>query len=126
MLTVKVLPVFGRSVIATEDIKSGTWLDVADILVLNETDTKKVNDTALRDYTFTFSDTQDCLVMGLGEMFNHDDDANASYEIMIINGMPKMIYKARRTIKKGEQVFIDYTADLREGESKSEYLINLL
>ena len=117
---------YGRAVFAMHDLPRGTWVEVSEVLVLNSIDTPIVNSTELRDYTFTFSDTQDCLVMGIGEMFNHDDDANVIYELMTLNGRPRMIFITRKDVKKGDQLFIDYTADLRPNESKQEYKINMI
>jgi SET domain-containing protein len=127
MITVKVLPEFGRSVIAEKWIQEGAYVEVADVLVLSETDTKVVNSTALVDYTFTFNDTQDCLVMGVGEMFNHSNlRPNVEYKLYNLNGMWKMYFIATRCIEAGEQLFIDYSADLRANEDKAAYTHNLM
>jgi hypothetical protein len=110
---------------ALQPIKKGSWVEVADILVLNANDTKTVLTTELRDYTFTFDDDKECLVLGIGELFNHSDDANVSYELIDLNGRKRMVFIAKRDINKAEQLFIDYSADLREGETKQSYTVNM-
>lgn len=122
---IKVLPEFGRCVIAERDIKAGELIECAEILVLSQEDTLKVNQTGLRDYTFTYNDTQDCLVMGIGEMFNHSDMPNATYYLAHVN-RERMYFRAVNDIKAGEQIFINYCQDLREGEDKAEYKSNLM
>ncbi len=117
---------YGRAVFAMHDLPRGTWVEVADILVLNDTDTIVLKSTELDDYTFTFSDTQDCLVLGIGELFNHDDDANTIYELINLNGRFRMVFMLRKDVKKGDQLFIDYTADLRPNESKAAYKTNMI
>src|SRR4051812_11435391 len=126
MITIQVLPSFGRSVIAERDIKSDTLIEVAEILVLSADDTISVNKTGLKDYTFTYNDTQDCLVMGIGEMFNHSDTPNVSYELLHVNRV-RMHFRTLRDIKKGEQLFIDYNADVHNSiDFESHYKTNLM
>jgi SET domain-containing protein len=81
--------------------------------VLSKPDTCLVNQTELQYYTFVFDATNslDCIVLGDGEIFNHDDDANTLYGLIDWNGRKLMRFQAARDIKKGEQLFINYAAD---------------
>jgi SET domain-containing protein len=96
----------GRGVESLKDFE-------AELLVLNEEDTKKVNETDLKHYTFAFDQGRDCLVLGLGEIFNHDDKPNAGYRLATIDGRLKMQFYALKTIQPKEQIFIDYSADVK-------------
>lgn len=111
--SVQMIEGMGRGVIAERDIKLGEVITNCEILVLSPEDTLKVNETDLRWYTFIFdkSTNQDCLVMGDGEIFNHDDNANVLYGLIDWNGRKLMRFQASRDIKKGEQLFIDYRQD---------------
>lgn len=117
----------GRGIIAERDIKRGEIITNCELLVLSPEDTIKVNETDLKWYTFTFNaDTkQDCLVMGDGEIFNHDDNANTLYGLIDWNGRKLMRFQASRDIKKGEQLFIDYNADVEKAEIEG-YTVNLI
>lgn len=127
--SVQVIEGMGRSIIAERDIKKGEVITNCELLVLSPEDTIKVNETDLQWYTFTFNkDTkQDCLVMGDGEIFNHDDNANTLYGLIDWNGRKLMRFQAAIDIKKGEQLFIDYNADIDSVKNVLEvYTKNLI
>jgi uncharacterized protein len=127
--SVQMVKGMGRSIIAERDIKRGEVITNCELLVLSPEDTVKVNETDLQWYTFTFNkDTkQDCLVMGDGEIFNHDDNANTLYGLIDWNGRKLMRFQACRDIKKGEQLFIDYNADVDSVKNVLEvYTKNLI
>lgn len=127
--SVQMVKGMGRSIIAERDIKRGEVITNCELLVLSPEDTIKVNETDLQWYTFTFNkDTkQDCLVMGDGEIFNHSDDANTLYGLIDWEGRKLMRFQAARDIKKGEQLFIDYNADVDSVKNVLEvYTKNLI
>ncbi len=110
MINIKVTPEMGRGVYASKNLMSGDSI-VCDILLLSPEDTKKVNETDLQFYTFRVNDLQDCLVLGIGELFNHTDKANVDYSLQEIDGRMQMVFKVNRFIPKDEQLFINYAAD---------------
>jgi hypothetical protein len=127
--SVQMVKGMGRSIIAERDIKRGEVITNCELLVLSPEDTVKVNETDLQWYTFTFNKNtkQDCLVMGDGEIFNHSDDANTLYGLIDWNGRKLMRFQAARDIKKGEQLFIDYNADVDSVKNVLEvYTKNLI
>jgi len=108
---VKLVPGMGRGVFADHDIDMGRIVVVNELLVLSEADTVKVNNTSLKLYTFKYNDTQDCLCLGDGELFNHSDTPNVEYYLQNINGRKVMSFLASRDIVAGEQLFINYSHD---------------
>lgn len=121
MLEINVTKEFGRGLYATHYIPKDTIIELCEILVLSAQDTKKVNETDLQFYTFVYNaDTQqDCLVLGNGEIFNHSDEANVYYYLVPAgNGRDKMCFFAARDIIRGEQLFINYTADFHVDTTK--------
>lgn len=110
--SVQMVEGMGRAVIAERDIKLGEIVTNCELLVLDIGDTNMVNSTELQYYTFTYSEGKDCLVLGDGEIFNHDNDANTVYGLIDFDGRKLMRFQAARDIKKGEQLFIDYSADV--------------
>jgi SET domain-containing protein len=125
--SVQIIDGMGRGIIAEKDIKRGEVITNCELLVLSPEDTIKVNETDLKWYTFTFNaeTSQDCLVMGDGEIFNHDDDANVLYGLIEFNGRKLMRFQACRDIKRGEQLFIDYGVDVKKVDIEG-YTINLI
>lgn len=111
MLEIKVSSEMGRGVYATEDIGPGVIVEKCEILALSELDTDQVNSTDLQFYTFKLDESRDCLVLGNGEIYNHDDKPNVSYTIIQVNNRPIMLFMSRVSIKKGEQLFINYGED---------------
>lgn len=107
----------GRGLYPLRTIYKGELISVCEILVLSQDDTVKVNDTDLKYYTFKFNETQDCLVLGDGEIFNHADDSNVDYQLVSHNDngqiRQRMIFVAKRDIGVGEQLLINYSADIQ-------------
>jgi SET domain-containing protein len=127
--SVQLIEGMGRGVIAERDIKLGEIITNCELLLLSPEDTIKVNETDLQWYTFTFdkNSKQDCLVLGDGEIFNHDDNANVLYGLIDWNGRKLMRFQASRDINKGEQLFIDYRVDVDNVDNVLEsYTINLI
>lgn len=104
---------FGRGLYANRHIGQGEIITECEILVLSPDDTKTVNTTELQYYTFVYNETQDCLVLGFGEIFNHDDSANVSYELIDFAGRKVMQFKAKSFIPIDSQLFIDYSQDIQ-------------
>lgn len=111
--SVQMVEGMGRGVIAERDIKLGEVITNCELLVLTKSDTCLVNQTELQYYTFVYDRVNhlDCLVLGDGEIFNHDYNANTLYGLIDWNGRKLMRFQAARDIKKGEQLFINYGAD---------------
>jgi uncharacterized cysteine cluster protein YcgN (CxxCxxCC family) len=115
---------FGRGLYATQDVKSGKILFSAELIVLSPEDTLKVQETALRDYTFKFNETQDCIVLGEGELFNHSATPNVGYKLIKQDGRTLMYFFTLSEVEAGSQFFIDYAAD--SAKLVSEYKMNLI
>lgn len=104
-------PEFGRGLYASKIILPGETIMVCELLVLSAEDTPKVNQTELQFYTFKYTETQDCLCLGLGEIFNHSDTANVTYRLIEADGRKMMLFEATTFITSGAQLFINYAAD---------------
>ncbi len=111
MFKVIVTPEFGRGLYATRAIDKGETVTLCEILVLSPEDTPKVNDTDLKYYTFVYNEKQDCLVLGHGEIFNHSDTPNVSFQLIDVNGRKMMQFKALEFISLDTQLFINYNQD---------------
>lgn len=111
LIGVENFPSFGRGVVALDYINEGVCLEVCPVLPLSTEDTVKVNQTSLKQYTFVFDKEkkQDCLVMGLGELYNHSDVPNVGYRLNPI--CKTMEFYTLCPVAKGEQLFTNYRQD---------------
>lgn len=116
---------FDRGVYAYQDIKAGELIENCHILVLSEQDTAKIQETELQFYDYTYNEKQSCLVLGNGELYNHSDSPNTMFELNRNNNT--MAYYAISPIKKGQQIFIDYNADIvNKKDVLKTYTTNLM
>lgn len=111
MYKIKFTDVDGRGLYATRPIQKGETIMICELLVLSQDDTKVVNSTSLKYYTFKLDSNRDCLVLGDAELFNHSDQPSISYKLEPLESRQVMKFTATRDIKEGEQLFIDYNED---------------
>ena len=123
MYYIAVTPEFGRGLYASDKLLAGETIEVCEVLPLSETDTQTVNTTDLKHYTFKYSDTRDCLVLGCGELFNHSDTPNVKYSLVKRGDRLVMEFKLIKDVYRAEQLFIDYNHDTKAIES---YNVNLI
>ncbi len=112
MYNLKVTEEMGRGLYASREIWRGEIIAVCEVLLLSPNDTVAVNQTDLKHYTFKYNDLQDCLVLGDGEIFNHDDNANVSYRLELMGSRYCMVFTALNAIETGAQLFINYGSDV--------------
>lgn len=101
-ISVKKSPTHGYGVFAGKTIQKGEIIEECYVLIT------KGKDKALEDYYFD-GDGKYALLTGFGIIYNHDDDENAVYSINVKRKLATI--KARRKIKKGEEIFVNYGDD---------------
>ena len=97
----------GRGVFAKKDIQSGEILEECHFIELSESDFNKIY-TVLKDYVFTFpfGNKNNCVVFGLGSIYNHSLLPNAYWEC---DENKKLFrYITSKSIKKNDEIFINY------------------
>ena len=99
-------PVHGQGVFAIVDIARGEVVERCPYIVIDDDDLQSEN--RLNDYLFTSPDakTDYLVVMGLGMLYNHSDDANSEWEIDDDNRFVR--FTALRDIKAGDEIFQNY------------------
>ncbi|MCR4261041.1 MAG: SET domain-containing protein [Candidatus Colwellbacteria bacterium] len=101
----------GRGVFAESSIKKGQIIETCPVIVLPKKDTKLIEKTGLYDYYFGWGKglKESAIALGYGSLYNHSFDPNALY----IKDFKKelLIFKARRNIKKGEEILVNYNGD---------------
>lgn len=90
----------GYGVFAEKTFKKGEKIEECYIIL-----SSKGGDKALEDYYFDVNGKY-AIFTGFGIIYNHADEPNADY---IINYKKRVTtIKANKTIRKGEEIFIDY------------------
>jgi SET domain-containing protein len=98
-VVVKKSSTHGYGVFAAKTFKKGEIIEECYIII------SRGGDRKLEDYYFDVNGKYG-LFTGFGIIYNHSDDPNADYHI---NAKRKLTtFKANRTIKKGEEIFISY------------------
>jgi len=106
--------IFGRAVFATEDIKNGELVERCPMEIL----AFRMNyhkDPVVWSHMFTSTcPCEECkrhgghilMVMGFAQMYNHQDDHSADIKFDLKNKIADIV--ARRDIKKGDEIYLNY------------------
>ena len=120
---------YGRGVYCGLPFRKNELIEECEILALSHKDTITLQNTDLKYYTFKYDESRDCLVLGVGEIFNHSDQPNVGYKLHSLSdkeGSRKVMYfYALKDIDEGEQLMIDYTQDVKD-TIPEEYKTNLI
>ena len=68
-----------------------------------------VVDTPMMDYVFKISEKQYALALGNGSLYNHRNQPNARWHYD--EDKDRIVFRAARGIKPGEEIFISYGKD---------------
>jgi len=98
----------GRGVFATRSFAAGEVLERCEVIRIRSAELDAVQQTELRSYLFSWDDgTGDvAIALGFGSLYNHSDDANATYEKDAVRNV--ITFTARRDIAAGEEVTVEY------------------
>ncbi len=101
----------GRGVFALCSFKKGTLIEKVPVLVFDGKDYDGIQSTKMVDYTYGWGDKGDkiAIAFGFGSFYNHSYNPNAEY--YADEDSRTMSFYARRAIKEGEEIFINYNCD---------------
>ena len=97
------IPNSGRGVFAEKDFKKDEVIEICPLI----TDTRKnIVKSKIEDYAFknAFNDNEVVIAFGMCSMYNHSDNFNVVHK----QDPENMIYVAKRDIKKGEELYVNY------------------
>jgi len=99
----------GRGIFANKKIRSGTVIEVCPILILPRNDWKYLEKTLLSHYVFNWAGGSKALALGNGSLYNHSKKPNCkAIWVKIKKNTYCFEYTASRSIRKGEEICIDY------------------
>jgi SET domain-containing protein len=101
----------GRGVYTTEPIPEGTTIEIAPVIVLNESDRAIVDTTLLHDYIFEWGEDERKAAVALGyvSIYNHSVDANCKYDMDYAHRTIQI--QTKRAIAADEELCINYNGD---------------
>jgi SET domain-containing protein len=101
----------GRGVFTTEAIPEGTTIEIAPVIVLNQTERAIVDTTLLHDYIFEWgiNEKEAAVALGYVSIYNHQVEANCKYEMDFENKTIQI--QTKRDVAVDEELCINYNGD---------------
>jgi SET domain-containing protein len=114
----------GRGVYTSMDLNSGELLEESPVIVMNSKERELLDKTLLHDYIFAWGENERecCVALGYLSIYNHDYQANAEYEMDFTNSTIRI--RTVRSIRKGDEVFINYNGNWNDMKSVWFELVN--
>lgn len=102
----------GRGAFAKKNIKKGTVIDLAPVILLPNSDYEKIQDTILYEYCYIWADPkhmpefENAIILSISQFINHSFSPNARY---LYDYDEKSIeFTAIKAICKGEEITMNY------------------
>ncbi len=101
----------GRGIFTSKKIAADTIIEVAPVIVMSMEDRLLLDKTLLYNYIFEWGENNERCAMALGlvAMYNHSYQSNCEYFMDFEEDT--ILIKTVRTIKKGEELTINYNGD---------------
>lgn len=109
-LCIRRTPRRGRGVFALRRFRPDETIEIAPVLLIPDPQHTHLHKTELKDYYFKWGNGHAALALGFGSLYNHASDPNA--EFLCHPASQSIRFTAARTIRKGEEITIDYDCPL--------------
>jgi SET domain-containing protein len=113
MIEVKfITPKKGKGVIASNEIKKGTIIDIAHVIPIPNKDYKKISKTILYNYCYIWEDPKhnpeykNAISLSISQFINHSYEPNVRY--IYDYGNNCIEFETLRDISKGEEITVNY------------------
>src|ERR1700712_4772838 len=106
----------GRGIFTTKNLAKKTIVEIAPVLVMSKEERLLLDQTLLHDYIFEWGHENDqcCMALGYVPLYNHSYKSNCEYEMEFDDHIMRI--KTVRSIKAGEELFINYNGDWNDGK----------
>lgn len=98
--------IHGIGVFCVNDISKDEIIETCQLIILNEKDTKIIDDTFLYNYYFSWENNASAICLGDGSLYNHSIKPNSNYIKDFSNGVIRFV--ALKDIKSGEEILVNY------------------
>ncbi len=108
----------GRAVFTHERIPAETVIEIAPVIVMQQSDREHLDKTLLHDYIFEWGKEKDpatghalkcCMALGNVPIYNHSYKSNCEYFMDFEEDT--ILIKTVRKIEKGEELTVNYNGD---------------
>lgn len=96
----------GLGIFAAKKIRKGQIIEICPVLILPKNDWGAIESTLLSNYVFDWGRGRCAIALGTGCLYNHSEYPNAEVEWIV--GETTLQYIAARTIRKDEEICINY------------------
>ena len=105
-----------RGVFTSENIKTGTVIEISPVIIMTLEERKLLDQTLLHDYIFEWGSEKEqcCMALGYVAVYNHSYTSNCEYEMDFENA--RISIRAMRDINSGEELFINYNGDWNDNK----------
>jgi uncharacterized protein len=110
-ISVQYSPIEGRGLFATRNLRRGTVVEVAPVLIVPSEQVDTVDETVLRWYVFDWDGEAHAVVLGKASMCNHSDEPNAELFLDDAEQGPVAELTVIRPVRAGEELLLDYGPD---------------
>jgi len=101
---------YGRGLYAQRNIKKGEVIERSPVISISKKEGDDTIKTVFNFYVYEWAEGfHSALALGYGSLFNHSPNHNVDYCNLYETGL--IVFTAKRNIKKGEQLFINYGYD---------------
>jgi SET domain-containing protein len=106
----------GRGMFTKASIRKKTIIEIAPVIVMSAEDRIHIDKTLLHDYIFEWGEggKDCCMALGYVPLYNHSYRSNCEYEMHFSQQL--IVVRAVRSIKEGEELFINYNGDWNNDE----------
>jgi SET domain-containing protein len=106
----------GRGVFTSENIETGTLVEVSPVIVMSNEERELLDQTLLHNYIFEWGGSKDkcCMALGYLAIYNHSYRSNCEYEMDF--ELEQIIVKAVHFIKAGDELFINYNGNWNDSK----------
>lgn len=108
----------GRGAFAKKNIKKGTVIDVASVILIKNEDYEKISETDLNNYCYIWEDPKlipafkNAITMSISQLMNHSYRPNIKY---LYDYESKAIeYSAIKNIVKGDELTVNYNGLVKD------------
>ena len=98
--------IHGIGVFCVQDILKDDIIEICPLIILDEKDTKIIDDTFLYNYYFSWENNGSAICLGNGSLYNHSIEPNAKYIKEFDDN--KIVFVTIKDIKKGEEILVNY------------------
>lgn len=104
----------GRSMFTGEEINQKDVIESCPVILIPQEQKEQIHSSVLHDYYFVWPNGDLAIALGYGSLYNHSENPNA--EIVFDLAEREIIIQAKRGIKAGDEILIDY----RDGDLNHE------